>query len=341
MVFKKPEVKRYILEVKRCLGLSWDDLGKDVSLSSRTLRDWKNGLLLPSKQKVELLEKLSGLKAPNPIEVRGEFWSGSVYGHKAALARIKKHGPPGTPEGRRKGGVISQKLRKKNPEYYRRLGCLVRKEFIKLKPTPELAELTGIILGDGGISNYQLRIYFNRESDRVFAGYVNNLFKKLFGEAGLLYDYPEHGVLVLNISGVSLIEELSSWGLYKGNKIERQIDFPFWINKSNRYKKLCVRGLIDTDGCLYFHHHWISSRGRNYNYRNLGLCFTSASKKLIKSVSKTLNEFDIKHSINSKGDRIYIYSLEMVKRYINFFGSSNPRITDKLEYHLSCKKRLN
>lgn len=217
----------------------------------------------------------------------------------------------------------------------------MRKKFRKLRPMAELAELTGIILGDGGISNYQLKIYLNRKADQVFAQYIRKLLKKVFGEKGSRYGHPESNLIVLNISGVGLVEQLSKRGLNKGNKIKRQIDFPDWIKKSSKFKKFCVRGLIDTDGCLYFHHHRTFSRGHKYKYRNLGLCFTSLSRKLINSVSKTLIEFDIKHSINLSGDRIFIYSLEMVEKYIKNFGSSNPRITDKLKYHLSCSKRLN
>ncbi len=341
MVFKKGEFTNFILKTKDTLGLSWDKLGKRTGVTGRTLRDWKRGVLLPSEQKVKKLEKLSGVKAPKPIEVRKEFWSGGVYGRAAAIARMKKYGPPGTTEGRRKGGMTSQKRRKEDPEYYRKLGCLVRKKFLKVKPSAQLAELTGIILGDGGISNYQLRIYLNRKADQVFAQYVSKLLKTVFGEAGSRYEHPEENLIILNITGVDLIEQLSKWGLEKGNKVKRQIDFPEWINRSSKYKKLCVRGLVDTDGCLFFHHHWTTSRGVKYKYRNLGLCFTSASRKLINSVSKTLDGFCVKHSINHRGDRIFIYNLEMVKRYLKVFGSSNPRISDKLKYHISCSTRLN
>src|SRR3972149_7219038 len=120
IVFKQSEFEKFILKVKSSRNLNWDNLGKLVGLTGRTLRDWKRGVLLPSEQKVKKLERLSGIEAPKPIEIRKEFWSGSVYGRAAAIARMKKYGPPGTAEGRCKGGMVSQQRRKENPEYYRK-----------------------------------------------------------------------------------------------------------------------------------------------------------------------------------------------------------------------------
>lgn len=339
MVFEGSEFEEFILKVKLQLNLTWDDLGKSVGVSGRTLRDWKRGKLLPSKKVVDSLENLSGVLAPKPIKIREEWWSGRKNGRIGALARMKKYGPVGTPEGRRKGGLMSQKRRREDPEYYRKLGCLIRKKFPELKPTAKLAELTGIILGDGGISLGQLKIYLNIKADQAYADYVRKLLGEVIGEKGSRYDYIKDSVIVLTVSGVGLIKRLIESGLKKGDKIKNQVDFPEWIWTSDKYKKLCVRGLIDTDGCLYFHHHWIESR--KYKYRNLGLCYTSHSKNLITSVSKIFSEHGIKHSFGYKGGRIYVYSLGMVKKYLRIFGSSNPRITDKLQYHLSCSTRLN
>jgi len=288
MVFEGSDFEKFLDEVQVKTNLNWDRIGEQVGVSGRTLRDWKRGVLLPSEKVVAGLEKLYGILAPKPVKIREEYWSGRKYGHIGALARMKKYGPVGTAEGRRKGGLVSQKRRRENPEYYNKLGCLTRKKFPILKPTKKLAELIGIILGDGGITLGQLKIYLNRKLDQIYAIYVRKLLKEVFGEKGSSYDYPKEGVVILTITGVGLIKRLATVGLRRGNKVKNQVGFPEWIWESEDFKKYCVRGLIDTDGCLYFHHHWIENK--KYRYRNLGLCYSSRSKNLINSVSKIFTE---------------------------------------------------
>lgn len=41
--------------------------------------------------------------------------------------------------------------------------------------SPQLAELAGVIFGDGGISQYQLTITLNRLSDLEYSKYVESL----------------------------------------------------------------------------------------------------------------------------------------------------------------------
>ena len=60
--------------------------------------------------------------------------------------------------GRKLGGTNSQKNRRKNPELYRRLGCPIAFPHKKARHSPQLAEIVGIILGDGGITHNQLKI---------------------------------------------------------------------------------------------------------------------------------------------------------------------------------------
>ncbi|OGD83776.1 hypothetical protein A2572_01000 [Candidatus Collierbacteria bacterium RIFOXYD1_FULL_40_9] len=64
-------------------------------------------------------------------------------------------------QGRSKGGVNSQINRRVNPIHYRNLGCNVAKESVTPKHSELLAETVGVILGDGGITNNQLKITLN------------------------------------------------------------------------------------------------------------------------------------------------------------------------------------
>lgn len=190
----------------------------------------------------------------------------------------------------------------------------------------QLAELLGIIFGDGGINNgWQLVISLNSVSDYKYSEYVSSLLQILFKINVAIRKRPNQKTLVLICSSTTLVDFLVKNGAVRGSKIFQQIDIPKWIEESSSYKKAFVRGMVDTDGCLFTHRHFIKSK----LYINIGFCFTSNSKKLIFSVSDILNGFGIKSSMTDKNRRIYLYSEKSVKKYLDIFGSSNPRIYEK------------
>jgi hypothetical protein len=94
-------------DIKEKFGLSNEVLGGLVGISGRSFGDWVNGKSLPTKKGVLVLSRRFGVSSPDILEEREEYWSGRVHGRKAALKRLEIHGPPGTPEGRRKGGLVS------------------------------------------------------------------------------------------------------------------------------------------------------------------------------------------------------------------------------------------
>lgn len=187
----------------------------------------------------------------------------------------------------------------------------------------DLAELMGIIAGDGGINNnWQLVISLNYIKDFHYSIYVASLLEKLFNITTARRKRPNQNTLVIVCSSTSLVEFLIEKGAVKGNKIKGEIDIPLWIQYNHNYLKYFLRGVIDTDGCIYVHKH----RVKGIFYKNIGLCFTNLSLNLIKSVSRALNLLKIKHSITDEKRRIYIYGLKNVAKYLNLVGSANPRL---------------
>ncbi|MFH0912257.1 MAG: LAGLIDADG family homing endonuclease [Patescibacteria group bacterium] len=199
----------------------------------------------------------------------------------------------------------------------------------------ELAELFGIIFGDGGINNdWQLVITLNSNSDLEYSQYIDRLLRKLFEINVYIRKRPNQNALVLICSGSNLLDFLVGKGAVRGNKVVQQIDIPKWINDNPEYQKAFVRGCVDTDGCLFIHNHIV----RNAPYHNIGFCFTNSSKKLIISTAKILKEVGINPHITDEGRRIYLYSVPSVISYLNIFGSSNPRILNKYSEWLDVKQ---
>lgn len=201
-----------------------------------------------------------------------------------------------------------------------------RKHIFIPEESIQLAELMGIIAGDGGINNdWQLVISLNSIKDFDYSYHVANLLEELFKITVVRRKRPNQNTLVLVCSSTSLLEFLIQKGAVRGNKIIGKIDIPLWIKYNQQYLKYFLRGLIDTDGCIYIHKHKV----KGIYYENIGLCFTNFSLILLDSVSRTLTEFKINHSVTENGRRIYLYSEESVKNYLDIFGSSNPRIYER------------
>ncbi|HWA64246.1 MAG TPA: LAGLIDADG family homing endonuclease [Candidatus Paceibacterota bacterium] len=199
----------------------------------------------------------------------------------------------------------------------------------------ELAELMGIIAGDGGINNpWQLVITMNSDADAKYAVYVQELLQNLFDIPVAVRKRPKINALVLVSSGRNLVDFLVAQGAIRGNKVKQQVDISGWITENSEYKQMFVRGLIDTDGCLYIHKH--GRKGGQRIYNNLGLCFTNRSPKLIEAVAVILQENKIVPHI--QGQNLYLYSVDAVQKYLGIFGSSNPRITNKYKQWLQIRR---
>lgn len=186
-----------------------------------------------------------------------------------------------------------------------------------------LAELFGVMMGDGGINSpWQATITLNADADKEYVPFLQNLCLSLFGFAPSAARRKTKKAVVLRISSVTVVDFLADQGLPRGDKLQKGLRMPLWILVNPAFKKACVRGLMDTDGCLYIHRHNVAGK----SYRNIGLCFSSHSPELIEQVSATFEEFGIIPHISNQGRSIYLYKASAVAEYLKIFGTSNERI---------------
>jgi intein/homing endonuclease len=190
----------------------------------------------------------------------------------------------------------------------------------------ELAELLGIIYGDGAIgNNWQLVISLNSIKDAHYAGYVSTLIEQLFSISPVVRKRPNQNTLVVVLTSTTIIDYLVQKGAVRGRKLSSQHTIPEWIYRKEEFLKYFIRGLVDTDGCIYLHRHRIKEK----NYVNIGLCFTNYSQELTASIAEVIKNNNIKAYVTDHGKRIYLYSASAVESYLLEFGSSNKRILDK------------
>lgn len=114
----------------------------------------------------------------------------------------------------------------------------------------ELAEFIGIMLGDGNIYKNSIRIAFDKRN-KNYIGYVQDLCEKLFRIKLRSRILKNTNQAYLYYYNKDLIKKLIKFGLKRGNKKENNFGIPDWIKENKEYSKRCIKGLIDTDGCVY------------------------------------------------------------------------------------------
>lgn len=117
-----------------------------------------------------------------------------------------------------------------------------------------LAYLIGIALGDGNLSNPNGRAIRLRIS--CFSGYPK-IADEIQQTIQMLL--PCNKISIVKRQGrcfdISVysnkLKEWVPWEVGKGSKIKQQAHVPNWILADQKFSKACLRGLIQTDGCIY------------------------------------------------------------------------------------------
>jgi len=180
------------------------------------------------------------------------------------------------------------------------------------KPSPELAEFVGIMLGDGHIdpTNSQVRITINTITDKNYIQYVSNLIEDLFCTY-ISYTWRKSTVTVF-ITSVDLVKQLRKIGLRESNKVKAQVKVPSWILKKKKYKKQFIRGFFDTDGSIY-----------KLRF-GTQMAWTNRSLPLLQSTKTILEELAF-HPSKISSFKVYLTRQKDLKRYTKRIGFGNSK----------------
>lgn len=307
-------------------------MARSCGVHPRTLRDWRREKHRMSYEALQCVYKEAHLAISEDIPTLTEFWHLDRARRLGAEHRYQLYGNPGTAEGRRKGGRTSQEHFRRDPEYARKLHVRVRQDILRPHRTEALAEFIGILLGDGWMTNYQVHVAFNRETDQNYGQFLAQRFQELFGlTPGLRSGGFDDKGDVLVVSSVNLVEFLTARGFCSGDKIRNRADVPPWIRNDRNLRRACLRGLIDTDGSFYRYQH----RVNNFRYVHCAICFTSHSPYLLDFVSATLHDEGL-HPSRAKWN-IYLHRWQDVKRYMLEIDTHNLKHLDR--YQAYCNLR--
>ncbi len=288
---KNGKQKELILEAKK--EKTWDKLAKELGLSARYLRiELLNEERILAGDIFSILEKISGHDYKQFIIKRFSNNWGQIKGGLKSSGNIKLFKEP--------------------------------------KESIDLAELFGIILGDGHVEEikrgkircYSLRIVGDSRDDYDYIiNYISSLFQKLFGENGSIAKLENRNVIHITIYGKNLINFLKKKGLKPGNKKLNNQGVPSWIRKNKSYLKACIRGLIDTDGSI----HYISK-----NNRNIRIDFTSHIPRLLNEVRVLFIKLGFHPSKIINNKHIFLSRKEDFVNYLKTIGFSNEKHLNRL-----------
>lgn len=192
------------------------------------------------------------------------------------------------------------------------------------KKDKKLAELVGIIIGDGNIyvnkskSMYELRIAGHSINDKEYLlHYVTDLIKGLFSITPRIYFSRKRKGMHIIAQSVRLIHFLKKIGLKSGDKVKNNISIPKWIFNSNSFMKSCIRGLIDTDGIV------VPITGRDYSY----IWYTCKGTNIQKDFDLIMRKLGYKTSKwNYNGTpEVFIGSKYYIIKYCKEIGFRNPK----------------
>ena len=319
VIFPKGQQRQFILQTKKELNITWEILAGIANTSVRNLMGWKNEKNSMSLLAVKNICGRRKCNIPKNIEVRNAYWyviKGAKAGGEATYVkyriiggdqevRKKKWREWWEQEGKFKQHSITQPASFRKPEF-----------------SEDLAEFVGIVLGDGATSERQIAITLHRVTDKEYLRFVRKLIRSLFRVPVGVYRMLHALADTVIISRTGLVRHCTeNLGLKKGHKIRQQVDIPLWVKKNLHYSTACLRGLMDTDGCVIIHRY--NSNGKIYTYKKMA--FTSMSSPLLRSVGDILSQLDIKYRVTNNGYDVRIEATEQVKRYFEKVGTHNPK----------------
>lgn len=201
----------------------------------------------------------------------------------------------------------------------------------------EFCELYGVLVGDGCLSRYKsqgrihrvIRIDGNLKTDEQYYLYLRNLIRKVLNKEVTIKRRPSYSSIYFMFHDIIFFTYLhDSFGFPIGKKGE--IQFPDSIIKNEVLVKEALRGMFDTDGCIYFtKNDWNGKR----NYPIIEI--VTYSKALINQLKNILTSLGFTVKIGHRGNSVKINGKNQVGKWMNEIGSNN---IDKLSRFIFWKK---
>lgn len=180
---------------------------------------------------------------------------------------------------------------------------------IPQRKTVALAELFGVLLGDGHISRYQILVSVGSKEDS-YATYVSNLIEKVFAVRPKI-SLSKRGHKTVYLGSIEIVRWLRAEGLV-AHKTRGQVDVPLWLQNDERFGAAFIRGFFDTDGSIY-----------RLRY-GTQISFTNTSVPLLISLRNILKTLGYNPSVASS-QKVYLTRRSDVERFMSQIRPANQK----------------
>ena len=295
---QKGKQKKLIILAKKSENLTWKNLSAQLNLSESYIR--------------------------HDLKKEKRFLSDKSYFKLCALAKINldKYIVEKLEDnwGRSKGGKNSSGNTIKLPE---------------ISFNNDLAEFVGAVLGDGHVYSYKkivgkkhfgvhgIRLAGDVNKEKSYHKYLKKLVKKIFNLDAKEVFHKNMNCRFLDVYSKGVVEFFISIGIDPGNKIINQSTIPEWIYKKRSLMVACLRGLMDTDGCI----HRMSKKDAHL----LRLNFVNHNFSLLRDTRNLFVKIGYSPSKIIKNRTFYISKQNEVKTYLKEVGFKNMKHLERVK----------
>lgn len=321
--FSPGEQKKFLKVAFIKTNSSWSFFAQRIGVNQRTLNDWRREKYSMPFKVLQLICKLTKIKRPTNIIIKKPFWYTKMAGKIGGSVLYKKYGSIGGSSTYRK-----QKWREwwKYKGQFNKNNYFIQKDINKPQKNNELAEFVGIMMGDGGITNRQITITLNSKTDKHYGSFIRKSLKKLFSITPSIYIRKKEKKMNIVVSRTKLVEFCLTIGLKKGDKLKQGLDIPNWIKNNKTFSIYCLRGLMDTDGCIFGEHHYL--KNKKYSYPRLA--FVSYSENLRLSVYEILKNLGFSPKIRNNRN-VQLENRQDIVKYFKIVNTNNNKHKKRLE----------
>ena len=202
---------------------------------------------------------------------------------------------------------------------------------LPLELTEEVSEILGRHCGDGSCSfgNFDYKVAITEHPSLIELH--NRQLKMLFG-LDTRNRIINNECIESVVRSKQLFEWITSFGIPSGKK-SYIVKEPEKIRSASlQIRKAFLRGLIDTDGCIFY----------DAANRSLKLEFKTVSPYLASSVNEILSLLNFKPKLRKqkKGIIVGLKGKKVIENYLNVVGSNNLRLLNKAYIRLGKQVAL-
>ena len=211
--------------------------------------------------------------------------------------------------------------------------------------TPELAEIVGIILGDGHLEynkKYSNNVIYlvqvsgsSSEDIEYYKNEINPLFYKLFNTKFNIF-FRRNDELDVRLYSKAITTFIKNLGVKSGRKVDNNGIPDIILNSNDEIKKSFLRGVFDTEGSITFKKDYFKKHSKPI----ISLAMKSAD--FVLQLRRLLEELDFvpifykEEYLDNRSGKITVrYRIELagkknLKKYLEIIGFRNPRHLTKI-----------